>query len=876
MRPLFLFFFLCLAVRTASAQADHVPGELLLRPAAPGALDAILQRLQTVNGRATGLHAVRRISQTMDIQLLRFDADALPGKEMLAAARADAQVLEAQFNHYVTLRATEPDDPGYAQQWQYHNDGSQNGTAGADIAAPQAWDITTGGTTSDGDTIVVAVIDDGINLQHPDLAENLWKNRGEIPGNGIDDDHNGYIDDYDGWNAYTQTGQPSGGNHGTPVAGIIGARGNNGVGVAGVNWHVKLMVVRGSGSDEATVVSAYDYVLRMRKRYNLTQGAEGAFVVAANSSFGADNGHPADYPLWCAMYDSMGVAGILNVGATVNADMDVDVMGDIPTSCASDYLITVTNVKRNDMKEPAAGYGVQTVDLGAFGSGVWTLTRTGYGAFGGTSAAAPHVAGTVALMYAVPCPEFIRWAKTDPATAALAVKNRILQSGAPNADLAGITVSGRRLNTFGAVAEMQQQCGPCALPIGLDAAAPGLHGTLITWNPTPTATRYLLQYRSAADSAWTEIRADQPPVALGMLDTCTTYRYRLRSVCGTDSSYTYTRTFTFKTDGCCEAPSHTTVSSLTGTSAEVTWPPVTAATGYRLGHRPAGTAAWTETGLLTAPVCPLQNLAPCQTYEYRAATVCTGGTTPYGTLRTFRTKGCGACEEHTYCTASGDADYLYINHVIMGSLDNQSGNNGGYGDFTGSGAVTLMADSAAGITLEPVFPQFAMTANWHVWADWNQNGSFEASELVLNQSGESTVTGQITPPSGADTGITRMRIAVAGLQNPAECGDGGFGETEDYCVRVKPRAFAGITEENKPAIRLFPNPVRDLLSIRWSGTAYRQADLSDLSGQCLQTFSMPPGTENLDISTSRLAPGIYLLRLYGAGTVSVHKVIVGH
>src|SRR5690606_27888318 len=143
----------------------------------------------------------------------------------------------------------------------------------------------------DGDTIVVAIIDDGINPNHPDIQGNLWNNRHEIAGNGIDDDLNGYVDDVLGWNTYSTpmndniTGGSWGGGHGTPVAGIVGAKGDNNVGVAGVNWNVKLMIIVGGG-DQADALTAYGYVLASRKQYNETNGEKGAFIVSTNASWG--------------------------------------------------------------------------------------------------------------------------------------------------------------------------------------------------------------------------------------------------------------------------------------------------------------------------------------------------------------------------------------------------------------------------------------------------------------------------------------------------------------------------------------------------------------------------------------------------------------
>ena len=279
------------------------------------------------------------------------------------------------------------------------------------------------------------------------MAANLWKNYGEIENNGIDDDGNGFIDDYHGWDTGSNSDAVGdGGGHGTPVAGIVGAVGNNGVGVAGVNWDVKLMIVQGGTGIESEVLEAYSYPLVARKAYNETDGEEGAFVVSTNASWGIDQGQPADAPLWCSFYDTLGVHGIISCGATANANFNIDIVGDLPTGCSSEYLISVTNMNDNDVKVTSAGFGATTIDLGAFGQGTFTTTLSNYGGFGGTSGATPHVTGSVALLYSAPCPTLISIAKSDPLVAAQMVRDFILNEADPNPSLAGITVTGGRLN----------------------------------------------------------------------------------------------------------------------------------------------------------------------------------------------------------------------------------------------------------------------------------------------------------------------------------------------------------------------------------------------------------------------------------------------
>ncbi len=350
----------------------------------------------------------------------------------------------------VTRRNT-PDDMQFSEQWGLHNTGQSGGTVDADIDAVEAWDISTGGVTPLGDTIVVAIVDGGMLLTHADLSPNLWTNWGEIAGNGIDDDNNGYIDDIHGWNAYSSNGSIPSDGHGTHVAGIVGARGNNGSYVSGVNWDVKLMALGGSSGTTSIVLEAYGYVLDQRAIYDSTGGASGAFVVATNSSFGVNNAdcNSASYSLWNDMYNAMGQYGILSCGATMNNNSNVDVTGDVPTGCDSDYMISVTNTTRNDSKNSGAAYGLTTIDLGAPGTQILsTYTGGGTSSLSGTSMATPQVAGAVGFIHSSMSAGLASFFRESPDQGAIIIKQIILDGTDQLSSLNGITVSGGRLNLY--------------------------------------------------------------------------------------------------------------------------------------------------------------------------------------------------------------------------------------------------------------------------------------------------------------------------------------------------------------------------------------------------------------------------------------------
>lgn len=388
-----------------------------------------------------GIVPKRQLSKRLNIWLFEITDSKEPRAEKISRLTKNSNVRVIQNNHTnIILREAIPDDPYYSMQW-----------APAIMSLPQAWEeFTTGGVTATGDTIVVAVIDGGADWTHEDL--NCWINTQEIPNNGIDDDGNGYIDDYHGWNAYNHNGYVSSSNHGTHVSGIIGAVGDNGKGVCGVNWNVKVLPICGSSGNESIVVEAYSYALEMRARYNETNGEEGAFIVSTNSSFGVDYGNPDDYPIWCSMYDEMGNVGILSCGAGPNMNVNVDVVGDVPSACPGDYLIGITNTNSSDEKYGSAGYGIESIDIGAPGTSIYSTTpNNNYGNMTGTSMATPQVSGTIALMYAAMPEEMMQACKSDPANFCLSIKQSLFDGADQLPSLDGLVAGGRRLNAYGAI-----------------------------------------------------------------------------------------------------------------------------------------------------------------------------------------------------------------------------------------------------------------------------------------------------------------------------------------------------------------------------------------------------------------------------------------
>ncbi|MEE9374160.1 MAG: S8 family serine peptidase [Saprospiraceae bacterium] len=398
------------------------------------------------------IRLIRPIFKKLNYWLIEFEKGKTTNAQARKSILTKTKGIKSVYQDFEVRARKVPNDPMFTDQWSKSL-----------IEVEKVWDITTGGTTVDGQEIVVAVIDDGFEIIHVDLQKNIWTNKGEIESNSIDDDENGYVDDFNGLHLPTQTDNHIVDNHGISVSGILGGIGNNDKGIAGINWDIKMMLMSikrsstSSGGSVLDVIQAYGYALDQRKRYNDTNGKEGAFVVVTNYSGGVDEKFPNDFPTWCPIYEELGKVGIINITAVSNKDNNVEAIGDMPSVCDSDFIITVTNTDIADKKVMQAAYGNISVDLSAPGEGALsTISQSRYREFNGTSSSAPQVAGVAALLYSVPCINLIDLAKADPPAAALEIKRVIMESVDPLLDLEGITVTGGRLNAFKAYRELDK------------------------------------------------------------------------------------------------------------------------------------------------------------------------------------------------------------------------------------------------------------------------------------------------------------------------------------------------------------------------------------------------------------------------------------
>ena len=775
-------------------------------------------------------------------------------KQLLGQLKALPMVKLAQENHIVSKRNTVPNDPNYVSQWQYKNTSQNGGTVGVDLDAELAWDVTTGGITPNGDTIVIAIVDAGFQLNHPDLVDNLWVNSSEIPSNGIDDDNNGYVDDYYGWNPANNSDNVGVDSHGTAVAGIVGAKGNNGIGVTGVNWNVKMMVLSYGAGNEADVVQSYLYILKARRLYNETDGTKGAFVVATNSSFGLDNTFANQAPIWCAMYDSLGVAGIISAGATTNSNKNVDVTGDVPTTCPSPYLIAVTNVKNNDEKEFLAGYGVEHIDIGAFGSTVYTTTNnSNYSAFGGTSGATPHVAGAVGLLYSTPSPILSNLAVSDPSNATLLVKQILIEGSEDNTNLQGITVSGKRLNLNGVIQNyLELDTNSCYSSVNVSASLIPEGDVLFNWENLADSSYF---YYSVNGSPYDSVLTAKSFV-LQNLPLCVDVNWYVRAVCENGMSAASTIA-TLKSAGCCIPTSQVKLDSIYENELLVSWDSVFAFQEYMVRYKFTGENNWLDSIVTTNEYAIITGLDSCTNYEVDVKTMCAIDSTsiPSETLDA-RTLDCAVCFQD-YCIVEGNTEFEWIESFTIDEVNNISGNNNGYVHFGNvNGEIALERQESINISylIEGSFS--SPNERLQIFIDYNQNLQFETNELVFTKIGNSDVTenGSFVVDSSAMLGSTRMRVQLQWNDNAGGCSDVSYGEIEDYCISIKPSTVV-IAEKSLAEFNIFPNPANEKLFITGTKSGANYLIINSV-GQPIKTGVVK---EHIDIN--KLPSGVYLIQI---------------
>ncbi|MFN2397630.1 MAG: S8 family serine peptidase [Gemmatimonadaceae bacterium] len=423
---------------SAAAASDFVQGQVIVKFRAGASAAGRVGALGRVNGRAGERILTAMMRRAGDAEGLTIVHTPLSVPQAVAALRASADVEYAEPNYIYKHSATSNDT--------YYTNGSLWGMYGDATSPANQWGSQAGEAWAAGKTncssVWVGIIDEGYMYTHEDLAANAGKNPGEIAGNGVDDDRNGYVDDVYGWdfaNGDNTVFDGIGDDHGTHVAGTIGGVGGNSKGVAGVCWSIKLMNAKFLGSNGGTTanaVKAVDYFTDLKTRHALN-------LVATSNSWGGGGFSQA---LGDAI-ERANTAGILFIAAAGNSTYDCDTStACYPAEYPNANLIAVASITNTGAISSFSNYGATTIDIGAPGSGVWSSVPkrskgkiiSSYASYSGTSMATPHVSGGAAL-----------YAAYHPGSSAATIKSAILSSAVATASLSGKTVTGGRLNVSG-------------------------------------------------------------------------------------------------------------------------------------------------------------------------------------------------------------------------------------------------------------------------------------------------------------------------------------------------------------------------------------------------------------------------------------------
>ncbi len=352
-----------------------VEGELLVKYKAGTASSIMLQANNKV-----GAIPIEEFSD-LGWQRVKLTSD-LSVDQAVSRYKNLTEVETAQPNFIYRLAAT-PNDTSFGNQY-----GMQK------ISAPAAWNLSTGSAN-----VVVANIDTGIKYTHEDLAANMWRNPGETPNNRIDDDGNGFVDDYYGYDFFSNDSDPMDEHgHGTHTSGIIGAVGNNGLGVVGVNWNVRLMAIKiydaGGNSTSSILINAYNYVRLMKNR--------GINIRVTNNSYGGCNEACGFDQATKDAIDALGNVDVLQVFAAGNDGRNIETSPTYPASYTSPSILTVAASDQADNRAGFSNFGTTSVDVAAPGVSILStvISAANYGTMNGTSMATPHITGSAALLAA--------------------------------------------------------------------------------------------------------------------------------------------------------------------------------------------------------------------------------------------------------------------------------------------------------------------------------------------------------------------------------------------------------------------------------------------------------------------------------------------
>lgn len=499
--------------------------------------------------------------------------------------------------------------------------------------------------------------------------------------------------------------------------------------------------------------------------------------------------------------------------------------------------------------------------MGAFGAGTFTAENNfGYGGFGGTSGATPHVAGTIALLYSANCQSFIDFAKQSPAQAALQIKNYIYDGLDPNSSIANITSQGGRLNVGASLNLLLDFCNNCPSVYNTNAIVNEISST-ITWEDSLN-TNYRVIYKIDNNTEWDTAFSTSSPHIIPNLNKCSAYDIIVQNLCS-DSTWSSSTVNNIETESCCYLTGLTEVTT-TQNASSLTWNTTLGTNGYTIYYKPSGNIAWMDSVLVDSLTTSytISGLSSCTTYEVEVKSNCTDISQFESIL--VSTNECETCTSLTYCTNNNfSSNQGYIQKVSSNTFTNESTfGNSGFESFEPYSHLTLerVGNNVIKVETSTSFSSFETV----MWIDYNHNGEFDDDEMSDSYQNDNTFTFINSVPDSALNGITRMRIIYQ--YNPTNgnidaCGaqfGSEFGEVEDYCVNILEPLK--IEEYENKSVSIFPNPVNNELNlINHSEIEYKLEIINSL-GKIVKSESIS-NLEQKSIDVSTLPKGIFTINM---------------
>ncbi|MEW7278918.1 S8 family serine peptidase [Aquimarina sp. 2201CG1-2-11] len=575
----------------------------------------------TYDASVTTQDAIRQFKNSNTVEVAHELYEISPIEESAVITSTTATVQKSSVTNFITTA----NDPMYTDQWHYNNTGQKNGTVGKDIHLEEAWEIEKG-----DNRVIVAIQDSGIDINHPDLKGNLWVNEGEIPGNGVDDDNNGFVDDIHGYSFLNNgSGTIPAGDHGTHVAGTVAASTNNGIGVAGVaggsgnNDGAKLMAcavigIGTNGGAESFVYAADNGAVISQNSYSFRGFTDEAINV-----------HKAAVDYFIA---NAGGAGKPMHGGIVFFSAANDNINLVTYPNTHEGVVMVSALNNKDQKASYSNYGTW-VDIAAPGGGgqggvLSTVPGESYGYKQGTSMACPHVSGVAALVVSnnygnITANQLRRILEetSDPINH--------LNPGFEN------QLGKGRVNAYKAL----QVGNGEGVPLGLKVSNITQNSASLSWNAIAGTQQYTIRYKEVSNTNWTTVSSTSTTISLNNLEEGKHYEIQVKTA---TSPYSYVLQFTTAI-GSLSAPSGISFAEITETNVTINWSATSGASGYILEYQEEGATDWNSLLVDQGTQVRLYDFVQKTTYNVRVKATNASIESQFSTIASFTTKAsiCG-------------------------------------------------------------------------------------------------------------------------------------------------------------------------------------------------------------------------------------------